>query len=300
MLSHLDRTIEKFLKEKLRELQEKFENETSIDIDISFDIPTKEWASKLSTTKPTINIYLYDIRENRELRSNEWELKRNPDGTVTKERPSVRLDAFYMITVWSPAQTDAVLEEHHLLSQILAVLFKYPFIPEDVLTGKLANIEPPPKLPITVACPDAFKDQGVGQFWNAVDQYWKPFIHLIVTVPIDLQEEIRVPAVTTKIIKYETEELIQIGGRVVEASDPSKGIAGATVSIIQSGKIIKTTKTDEDGYFKFSGLKEGTYILKATKDRKEVTEEITLQEPERVDESEQIDESYGNIKIIIW
>ncbi len=281
MLSHLDKTIENLLRQK-GPLPE-------AEYDISFDIPTKEWASKLSTTKPTINIYLYDIRENRELRSNEWELKRNPGGTVTKERPSVRLDAFYIITAWSPAQTDAVLEEHHLLSQILAVLFKYPFIPEDVLAEDLATIKPPPKLPITVACPDAFKDQGVGQFWNAVDQYWKPFIHLIVTVPIDLQEEISVPAVTTKIIKYETEELIQIGGRVVEASDPSKGIAGATVSIIQSGKIIKTTKTDKDGYFKFSGLKEGKYILKANKGEREITKEITLW----VDESERVDESDG-------
>ena len=195
MLSHLDRTIEKFLKQELRKLRLQ-------DIDISFDIPTKEWASKLSTTKPTINVYLYDIRENRELRSNEWELKRNPDGTITKEKPPVRIDAFYIITAWSPAQTDAVLDEHHLLSQILAVLFKYPFIPEDVL-AEVTNIKPPPKLPITVACPDAFKDQGVGQFWNAVDQYWKPFIHLIVTVPIDLQEKITGRAVTTKIIKYE-------------------------------------------------------------------------------------------------
>ena len=96
------------------------------------------------------------------------------------------------------------------------------------------------------------------------------------------------------------EKFIQIGGRVVDEIDPSKGIPEATISLVQSGKIIKTTKTDEDGYFKFSGLKEGKYILKATKNEKEVFEEITLQEPERVDESEQIDESYGNIKIIIW
>ena len=96
------------------------------------------------------------------------------------------------------------------------------------------------------------------------------------------------------------EKFIQIGGRVVDETDSSKGIPEATVSIMQDGKIIKTTKTDKDGYFKFSGLKEGEYILKATKNEKEVFEEITLQEPERVDESEQIDESYGNIKIIIW
>lgn len=269
MLSHLNRTIENLLRQKVPLLDTEY--------DISFDIPTKEWASKLSTTKPTINIYLYDIRENRELRSNEWELKRNPDGTVTKEKPPVRIDAFYIITAWSPAQTDAVLEEHHLLSQILAVLFKYSFIPEDVLAGDLATIKPSPKLPITVACPDAFKEQGVGQFWNAVDQYWKPFIHLIVTVPIDLQEKITGCAVTTKIIKYETEELIQIGGRVVEASDLSQGIANVTVAIIELGKI---TKTDTKGYFKFSGLKRGTYTFKASISEREVTKVIQVPAPD--------------------
>jgi len=265
MLSHLDKTIETLLRQKVPLPEAEY--------DMTFDIPTKEWASKLSSTKPTINIYLYDIRENRELRTNEWELKRNPDGTVTKERPPVRLDAFYMITAWSPAQTDAVLDEHHLLSQILAVLFKYSFIPEDVLKGDLAAIDPPPKLPMTIACPNAFKDQGVGQFWNAVDQYWRPFIHLIVTIPINLQEKITGPAVTSKIIKYETEELIQIGGRVAEASDPNQGIANATVTIIELGK---TTKTNAKGYFKFSGLKRGIYTFKASINGRETTRTIQV------------------------
>lgn len=271
MLSHLDRTIENLLRQKVPLPEAEY--------DISFDIPTKEWAKKISSEHPTINIYLYDIRENRELRSNEWEVKLNPDGTVTKKRPPARLDAFYMITAWSPAQTDAVVEEHHILSQILAVLFKYDFLPEDVLAGDLANIEPIPKLSITVACPDAFKEQGVGQFWSAVDQYWKPFIHLIITIPIDLQEKISGSAVRTKIIKIDTKELIQIGGQVVEAADPGKGIAGAKVSIIKSGKIIKTTETDKNGYFKISGLEKGTYTLKATKDDREITKEIKVPIP---------------------
>ncbi len=265
MLSHLDKTIETLLRQKVPLPEAEY--------DVTFDIPTKEWATKLSSTKPTINIYLYDIRENRELRSNEWEVKRNPDGTVTKERPPVRLDAFYMITVWSPAQTDAVLEEHHLLSKILVALFRYAFIPPEVFEGDLATIDPPPQLPITTACPDAFKEQGVGQFWNAVDQYWKPFIHLIVTIPVDLQERITGPAVTSKIIKYETEELIQIGGRVVEASDLSQGIANVTVTIIELGK---TTKTNAKGYFKFSGLKRGIYTFKASIGEREVTKVIQV------------------------
>lgn len=269
MLSHLDKTIEALLKQKVPLPEDQY--------DITFDIPTKEWTGKLSSTKPTINIYLYDIRENRELRTNEWELKRNPDGTVTKERPPARLDAFYIITAWSPAQTDAVLEEHHLLSKILTVLFKYAFIPKEVFQGDLATIEPPPKIPVTVASPDAFKEQGVGQFWNAVDQYLKPFIHLIVTIPIDLQERITGPAVTTKIIKYETEELLEIGGRVVEASDTGQGVANVTVTIVELGKI---TKTNTEGYFKFGGLNRGTYTFKASINGRETVRTIQVPAPD--------------------
>ncbi len=265
MLSYLDKTIENLLRKKVP-LPE-------ADYDISFDIPTKEWVNKISSTKPTINIYLYDVRENRELRTNEWETKLNDDGTVTKERPPVRLNVFYLITAWSPAQTEAVLDEHHLLSQILAVLFKFASIPEDVLEGDLAAIDPPPKLPLTVACPDAFKEQGVGQFWNAVDQYWRPFIHLIVTIPIDLQEKITGPAVRTKIIKLNAEESIQIGGRVVEASDLTQGIANVMVTIVEFGK---TAVTDNHGYFTFSGLNRGTYTFKASINGREATRIIQV------------------------
>ena len=37
------------------------------DVDISFDAPDKEWSSSIS--KPTVNVYLYDFRENHQLRS---------------------------------------------------------------------------------------------------------------------------------------------------------------------------------------------------------------------------------------
>ena len=170
--------------------------------DISFDIPTKEWEKDLPTSKQTVNLYLYDIKENRELRTNEWHVNRNPDGTVDQKKPPVRIDLSYLITAWSTAKTEQTVDEHRLLSMILITLFKYPSIPSDVLQEDLATINPPIEIPTSVAQPDGFKDQGQGQFWNAVDQFWKPGIHYVVTIPLDLQEKITGPMVTTRIAEY--------------------------------------------------------------------------------------------------
>jgi hypothetical protein len=41
-----------------------------VEVDISFETPKREWSASIS--KPTINLYLYDMRENHELRGTEW------------------------------------------------------------------------------------------------------------------------------------------------------------------------------------------------------------------------------------
>ena len=87
MISHLDKTLEELLRREVPL--------PSASYDISFDIPTKDWASKLSKSKETINLYLYDIKENRELRTNEWQVNRKSDGTVDQEKPPVRIDLSY-------------------------------------------------------------------------------------------------------------------------------------------------------------------------------------------------------------
>ncbi len=198
MISYLDKTLEELLR---REVPLPFAS-----CDISFDIPTKDWASKLSKSKETINLYLYDIKENRELRTNEWKVNRKSDGTVDQEKPPVRIDLSYLITTWSPADvtpaTEPAVDEHHLLSRILEILFKYPFIPSYVFQGGLSTIDPPPEIPATVVQSDGFKDQGQGQFWNAVDQFWKPSIQYVVTIPLDLHEITTSTMVATKTVEY--------------------------------------------------------------------------------------------------
>src|SRR5689334_16419592 len=50
-------------------------------VHVYFDAPD----DKFGPTLPAIDLFLYDIRENRELRSNEWIMQRT-NGQVTKQR----------------------------------------------------------------------------------------------------------------------------------------------------------------------------------------------------------------------
>ena len=74
------------------------------EIDVSFDAPDREWSA--SVNKPTINIYLYDIRENHQLRGTEWIVTRDQDGNVTKKKNAKRIDVSYLITVWANDAAD--------------------------------------------------------------------------------------------------------------------------------------------------------------------------------------------------
>src|SRR3954462_15021123 len=83
--------------------------------EVSFDAPTKDWAARRNA--PTVNIYLYDVREDLDRREVEFEEIRDADGRVTERRPPPRrFKLSYLVTVWTQRPED----EHRLLSTLLA------------------------------------------------------------------------------------------------------------------------------------------------------------------------------------
>ena len=141
-----------------------------------------------------MNLYLYDIRQNTALRNSEPYLQRSPDGTqATRRLAPARVDCAYCITAWSVANTDAVLEEHRLLSQVLQVLLRNPTIPASSLVGSLASQIPP--YPTVIATPDGVKNQP--EFWNALDQRLKPSLNYVVTLAVLLDDT---PAQLTDVV----------------------------------------------------------------------------------------------------
>ncbi len=73
MLADLDETLRQLL---IAELPVK-----NGELDISFDLPKRDWSSRIS--KPTVNLFLYDVRENNVLRQHQWE---RPDILTVKCR----------------------------------------------------------------------------------------------------------------------------------------------------------------------------------------------------------------------
>jgi hypothetical protein len=143
-------------------------------------------------SKPTINIFLYDIRENHELRSNERYLSRS-GASGTETRAPARVDVTYLISVW----TTDVSDEHRLLGGLLTTLLRYPVLPKEVMKGSMASQSFP--LRAWIAQPD--RTPNVWDFWGGLDGRLKAGISYVVTLAVSPFEAEEVGLVTEKVLK---------------------------------------------------------------------------------------------------
>jgi len=153
---------------------------------IHFDIA----AEPSPTPERAVNLFLYDVRENRDLRSNEWQVEWQ-NGTLLKQAPPVRVDCSYLIT----ASAGGTIDEHDLLGQVMLALLRYPTLPAGILQGNLTN-QPLP-LPTSSLLPG--KLQSVGEYWQAIGGKPKATLHYTVTLWVQTHEPIEAgPPVTDK------------------------------------------------------------------------------------------------------
>ena len=117
MLADLDETLRDLLRDELE--RHGFEG-----VDIAFDAPARDWSGQLS--KPTVNLFLYDLREAEGLRTSEWSRVQR-DGRTFEGRPPMVMECSYAVTAW----TQAVEDEHRLLTQVLAIFYAYPELPQE-------------------------------------------------------------------------------------------------------------------------------------------------------------------------
>jgi hypothetical protein len=173
MIDDLDRTVEELLR---RELAPALVEQVAI----SFAAPDSEFPPS-SVTLPAVDLFLYDIRENLELRRSGWIVEHNDDGTATRRLPLVRVDCSYLITAWaSESSTSRPLDEHRLLSEVMKVLIRHPMIPEVLLQGSLKGQEPP--LPSSTLQPGRL--QSVAEFWQALGGKPKAALNYTVTIGV--------------------------------------------------------------------------------------------------------------------
>ena len=195
MINDLDATLSALLK---RELPSALTDQ----VQLSFATPDGEFPPQ-SVTLPAIDLFLYDIRENLDLRSNEVYLDYNGDGTAIKTPAPARIDFSYLITAWpSESVPEPAEDEHHLLGEIMRVLLRYKHIPEDILQGELLGQQP--LLPVTSLQPGRL--QSLGEFWQALGGQPKAALNYQVTVSIAVSEQEKATVVTDKKIKIQMEK----------------------------------------------------------------------------------------------
>ncbi len=226
------------------------------EVDVRFEMPTKEWLGRL--TRPTVVFFLFDLAENIELRRNDFQQTRG-NGRAERRLPPRRIDLHYLI---SAVTTDAA-DEHRLLWRTLETLLRYQQLPDDVLPDPLRALDPP--LTTRIAPPDA--GPRMLDLWNALGAEPRPALSYIVTAPLDLELAIAAPLVLTRTARYlhaDDSSVSDIGtqiGGVVRGAD---GVPRAGVLVALADSAADGSLSDAGGEFRLAGVPTGPISLRVT------------------------------------
>lgn len=228
---------------------------------ISLGAPNADWRGQGGGL--VLDVYLYQVTENRELRTNERRLRPNLDGTTTTEQAPARVECAYVISAWNFATagtgttSEPEEQEHRLLSQALAVLLRNPTVPRSYLVGLAAQVL---DLPVVTAEPGT----GIGtsgEYWGSFETYLRPTIDCRVTLALDLKRDLTGRTVTTVGVRHAPDEArYLIGGVVRAATAAAPPVPGAWVRIVETGR---TVVTDELGRFVAGHVPGGAITLVA-------------------------------------
>ena len=166
------------------------------NVAISFHAPDNQFPPS-GVNLPAIAFFLYDVREDLNLRDTQWEVDQQPNGTFTRTRSPVRVTCSYLITAWPSASApDPSQDEHRLLGEVMKVLLRHRVIPENYLAGELAGQEPP--LPARIIAEAHL--QSLGELWQAMGGRPKAALHYAVTISVSVFDPAAAgPAVTERV-----------------------------------------------------------------------------------------------------
>jgi len=222
-------------------------------VEVTFDAPTSEWSSQLQA--PTIDMFLYDLRESSEHRHRTIDEHRG-NGNAVETRPPFMLECSYAMTAW----TQDVEDEHRLLSQLLTILYSYPRLPQEALSGRLALGAQ--RYPIfgRVGQP---KSEGKADFWNAVGGRYKAALDYVVTLSceagVSYERGPEARGVSVRVADLagppgSVTELHSMSGRVADAA--GEPCPGAWVTLPELGR---WASSDEHGRFAIARVPQGTH-----------------------------------------
>ena len=164
------------------------------EIDISFEIPNGDWSARLS--RPTIDLWCFDIRENLRLRNADLSsaLARR-ERTARISAPPRRFDLCYLVTAW----VRKVEDEHQLLWRVLTALMQVPLLTPEMGVGAVRDQEF--DIPLVVANMPEFQ-VSITDLWSVVNNQMRLGFILTATVALDTGRGIEVPLVFEKSLEF--------------------------------------------------------------------------------------------------
>ena len=226
------------------------------EIDISFDRPIRDWSSRLS--RPTLNLFLFDVRERVDFRDDTWRVSRNANGQAVHERPPRRVDLAYSVTAWTKEPED----EHRILAAVLACMYRQARVDPTLLQGELAGAETP--ILVRAMPPDHLVKPA--DYWGVMDNDLHASLTWVATVPLGAFRPFTGPLVRTRELLFgevggeEREPFLEIAGVAHRKGDALAGIPNVLVTIPGTGI---EGRTGDDGKFILTGLQRGDYALQA-------------------------------------
>lgn len=238
------------------------------EIDIAFDLPKREWSARLS--RPTLNLYLYDVRENIKMRqmTAAWETTSN-GSTATTRRGPVRVDLTYMVSAWATQPDD----EHRLLGRLMQTMLRFPTVPDDLLPEAMKA----QKLPVALqmAQPDILDKPT--ELWGVLSNDLRPGIGLRVTMAVNPYAATTAPIVKTSDVRFDQRDGAGTSpaGNKMMVRGLIRGAAGAVkprVMLVERGMEALVRASDEGvTEFAFFDMIPGEYTLEFTADGRKAT-----------------------------
>lgn len=187
MIEDLDASIKALLEYELADIHP--------NLSFSFESPDNNFPSGIVTT-PAVDLFLYDIRENLELRHNEQFFRQAGSAAATAlTREPVLVECTYLITTWSDAVETASHDEQVIISDVIRALYRHVSIPDTlpdktdpngapvrILQGGLVGADPLPRA-FTI---QAGHMQNPSEFWSAMGGKPKPQCNYQVTFAMDV------------------------------------------------------------------------------------------------------------------
>ncbi len=210
-------------------------------------------------TGAILNLYLYDIRESKQVQHSGRQVERHMDrgrlqAATVSWTPSW-FDVSLLLTAWDSTS----LGEHRLLTEALTLLLRHRSLREEFLSPELRGYG---NLSMSV-CQEPPVE--VGSLWSSLTVPFRPALYLTVTIPFE-PELTSAPLVIERILSIQNQmhkngnsnsKKVAIAG-LVKSAKTNLPLPNADISITGTEKF---TTSDREGVFFFEDLRPRNYVV---------------------------------------